>query len=348
MMETYHLYIGTYTDDCNSRGVYSVAFDASQETLRLLGASDAGTNPSFLALHGNYIYTANEVADTGRVTAFAIGEDGVSLNQLGIAEASGSFTCHIALQQSRHFLYAANYGSGNIFGQLLTGEGLFAGQTAFCQHEGDGPNKNRQEGPHAHSTGISPDGAYLIAADLGSDELRVYHIEDHGGLELIRAVPTPAGEGPRHFVFHPDKPLLYVLTELHNHVLTYCWAATDGSLDLIDSKSTLPNGYTGESIAADIHLSPDARFLYTSNRGHNSLAVFSLNEDGLPLFLKAFPSGGEFPRNFWVAPGGSHIIVANQESNNIVAFPRNAENGLLGPAVAELSIPKPVCIIHRI
>lgn len=344
---TYQLFIGTYTDNSDSRGIYSISFDTSQELFNLLGSSFAGRNPSFLAQHGNYIYTANELAETGHVTAFAIEKDGISLRQLGLAKSPGSFTCHTTIMDKGPYLYGSNYGSGNIFGFKLAKNGSFIEETAFCQHEGHGPNKNRQEGPHAHAAGISPGKEHLIAADLGCDQLRVYKIKEDGGLTPLRTVATPTGEGPRHFVFHPYKPLLYVLTELANNVLTYHWSELDGYLILIDSKSSLPKDFVGNSIAADIHLSHDLRFLYASNRGHDSIAVFSLDEDGIPCFCDHSTSGGKSPRNFWLAPSGSHLLVANQDSDNIVAFPRDPDTGILGPAVANINIPKPVCIIHR-
>lgn len=345
--KSYQLFIGTYTDYSHSRGIYSISFDTAQQSFALLGSSYAGINPSFLALYDDCIYTANEVTETGLVAAFAIEKDGVSLRPLGVAKSPGSSTCHIAIKHKGPYLYGSNYGSGNVFGIKLAKDGSFTEQVAFCQHEGHGPNKNRQEGPHAHSTGVSPDEHHLIAADLGCDELRVYKINVDGELVLVQTVATPPGEGPRHFVFHPDRFLVYVLAELGNNVLTYRWSESKSDLTLIDHKSTLPEGFEGESIAADIHLSHDARFLYVSNRGHDSITVFSLDEEGIPCFCNSSPSGGKSPRNFWIAPSGSHLLVANQDSDNIVAFPRDTDTGLLGPAVAEISIPKPVCIIHR-
>lgn len=347
-MPKYHLLVGTYTENSESRGVYSLGFDTADGSFSLLGAADAGPNPSFLATRDGLLYAANEVGDTGQMTAWRmdVGTDSFALAPLGEAKAPGSYTCHVALGRGGKLAYAASYGSGSLFGYATTENGSFGAQTAFCQHEGHGPNPDRQEGPHAHSTGFAPDEAFLIAADLGCDELRVYRVEADGGLSPAHTVKTAPGEGPRHFIFHPNGGLMYLLTELGNHVVTYRYSAADGGLAQVASASALPEGFAGENTGADIHLSPDGKFLYASNRGHDSIAVFALDAEGLPTFKGTFGCGGNTPRNFWISPDGTHLVAANQDSDNLAAFALNPATGMPDRQTGEISIPKPVCVIH--
>jgi 6-phosphogluconolactonase len=354
---TQQLWIGTYTDPGVTEGVHLVRLDTRTGALARHAAFDVGPNPSFLALgpKGQVLYAVNEVTElagqaTGGVSAFAVAGAG-ALARLGpMRQTRGGAPCYVSVTRDGGTVLVANYVGGNVAAFRTTADGVLADAAQVDQHAGTGPNAERQEGPHAHSIVPDPTGRWALSADLGADRVYVYALEQAaGGVTLRRAseaAMTP-GSGPRHLAFHPTLPLVFVANELDNTVSTLQWDAASGTLGLGGSVSTLPAGWSGKSQVADIHLAPDARTLYVSNRGHDSIAVFSGVEGGTLTLVQHASTEGHWPRNFGIDPSGRWLLVANERSNAVVVLARDESSGRLTSTGQRLAIPKPVCVRYR-
>jgi 6-phosphogluconolactonase len=255
------------------------------------------------------------------------------------------------VDRSGHAALVANYVGGNVALLPLDGSGSLGSATHTDQHQGKGPNAERQEGPHAHCIVTDPSNRYALATDLGVDTVFMYR------LDLGRGALTPlaegyahvkAGAGPRHLAFHPRLPIVYVVNELDSTITTLGFNAERPALTALDTRSTLPAGYTGTSFVADIHVAPSGRVLYTSNRGHNSIALFTIAESTGALTLEqTISTNGEWPRNFTLDPTGRWLLVGNQNSGSIVVFARDERTGKLSPTPQRLELPSPVCLRFR-
>ncbi|RYF64327.1 MAG: lactonase family protein, partial [Cytophagaceae bacterium] len=215
------------------------------------------------------------------------------------------------------------------------------------KYAGNNPANSRQDAPHAHSATVSPDGKQVYVADLGNDRVYIYNL---GGAKPVpNATPfvtVKKGSGPRHLAFHPNGRFVYVVEELISSMAVFARDPKTGSLTLLkEGIATLPTGFTGDNTSADIHIDATGSYIYQSNRGHNALAVLKIGSNGIPMLIGHVPTGGKTPRNFWLDPRGQFVIVANQETDNLVVFRRNASTGMLTAAGQELKIPAPVCII---
>ncbi len=307
-------------------------------------------NPSFVALHPTapWFYAVSETGvasqdGPGHVWAgrleSAAGD--ARLSALNRQPSGGDWPCHLAIDPGGRWLFVANYGSGNMSVLPILSDGALGQRGAHVQHQGAGQDLERQEGPHAHSTTLAPDG-FVIVADLGIDALVVYAFDPVTGRltahEPVRARP---GAGPRHMVFHPSGQRAYVANELDRTLSVYAYGA--GRFDEIQVEPTVPPG-VGEGLVADIHLSPDATRLYVSNRGHNSLAVFDVAGDGAVTPLGHAHCGGDWPRNFAVAPDGRFVLVANQHSGDVSVLPVLQGTPWLGAPVARLDMPQAACV----
>jgi 6-phosphogluconolactonase len=331
-------YIGTYTGP-ESKGIYSFRFDSESGKLTGPDLAVESSNPSFLAVHpnGRYLYAANENQD-GSISAFAI-ETG-RLRLINTVPSRGAAPCHIALDRTGRWLFAANYESGGVAAFPLRGDGGLGEASAFVQHTGSGIDPQRQSGPHAHMVVPSPDNRFLLVADLGLDEVLVYGFDAaKGTLMRAGAAKLPPGSGPRHLAFSPNGRFVFVLNELTAGVNAFWWDAKRGYLDPVGSTS----GFSPAS-GAEIAVHPDGRFLYTSNRGDSSIALFRVRGGKLTLAGNV-PSGGKTPRSFCIDPSGKFLLVANQASGNIVTFRINPGTGLLGTAGEPVSVPTPVSIV---
>jgi 6-phosphogluconolactonase len=217
----------------------------------------------------------------------------------------------------------------------------------MIQHKGSSVNKKRQESAHPHMILSSPDNKFVLVPDLGADKIYIYPFNEQTGwldtTHVAFAKATP-GAGPRHFEFHPNGKNLYVLNELLSTVTAYNWDKSKGKLTEIETKNLLPEDFKGYNKSADIHLTPDGRFLYTSNRGHNSITAFKVMNNGKLIFISRFPSGGDFPRNFFITPQGNYLLVANKHSGNIIIFKINKQNGMLSEEQRITGIFSPQCI----
>ena len=351
------LYVGSYTDAKRMEGVALVHFDTRSGALELLRTVDAGPNPSFLAIHpnGRVLYAVNEIAEragqrAGGVVAFSVGGDG-SLNRLGDQSSQGAGPCYVSVDRSGHAVLVANYDGGSVALLPVARDGRLAPATSVDQHHGHGPDAERQEAAHAHCIVSDPSNRYALAADLGLDRLMLYRLDAVGGslqrVEKGDATLAP-GAGPRHITFHPKRPLVYVVGELDSTVTTLGFDASAGRLTTIESRSSLPAGWRGKSYAADIHVAPSGNVLYVSNRGHDSIAVFSISATSGALVLEqTIATGGTWPRNFTLDPTGRWLLVANQNSSSIVVLAREPRTGLLSPTSRRLEIASPVCLRFR-
>ena len=342
------LYVGTYTDDGRSDGIYLLRMDPHSGRLRSIASFNAGANPSFLALHpnGRVLYAVNEIAK-GVVSAFAVARDSGTLTRLDAEPSEGSAPCFVSVDPSGRVALVANYDSGSVALLPIEITGALARASSVDQHSGSGPNADRQSGPHAHCIVADPTSRFALSADLGADRVFVYRLDPvHRTLRPVDEghATMRAGAGPRHLAFHPTLPFVFVANELDSTVATLRFDAEHGILSLLDARSTLPVGWTGTNYPADIHIAASGRTLYVSNRGHNSVAVFSVAATGGLSLEQTVSTGGDWPRNFTLDPTGRWLLVANQKSNSIVVFSRNEESGTLNPTEQRIAVPSPVCL----
>ena len=352
------LYVGTYTDGKRSEGIHLVRMDSRSGELRLVRSFDAGANPSFLATHpdGRVLYAVNETEEhngrpSGAVSAFAIARDSGALTRLNEQASQGGAPCYVSTDRRGRAVLVANYVGGNVALFPIQADGSLGAATQIVQHTGNGPNTDRQKGPHAHYIAVDPSNRFALVADLGIDRVRVYRLDLDAALlrhvEGADAVMRP-GAGPRHLAFHPRLPLVFVANELDSTVTTLGLDRESGALSPQGTQSTLPTGWSGTNYPADIHVAPAGRTLYVSNRGHNSVAVFSVAEPTGALTLEQIVSTeGDWPRNFSLDPTGRWLLVANQRSGSIVVFARDEQSGRLTPTPQRLAVASPVCLRFR-
>jgi 6-phosphogluconolactonase len=348
------LYVGTYTEEKRTDGIFLVRMDRRSGKLRQVGAVNAGANPSFLAIHpnGRVLYAANELEKyngkaSGAVSAFAIASDG-ALTRRNEQASEGGAPCYVSVDRSGRVVLVANYVGGNVAVLPIQNDGSLAPVAHIDQHNGKGPNAERQEAPHAHC--IVPDASnrFALAADLGLDRVFVYRLDIEKKTlhhqESGDAVMKP-GAGPRHIAFHPNAPLVFVSNELDSTVASLRFDHERGALAPLDTRSTLPSGWTGANYPADIHVAPSGRHVYVSNRGHNSMAMFSIvTSTGALNLEQTISTEGEWPRNFSLDPSGRWLLVANQRSNSVVVFARDEKSGRLTPTHERIELPSPVCL----
>jgi len=331
-------FIGTYTGP-ESKGIYSFHFDSASGKLTGPRLAVESSNPSFLAVHPNqrYFYAANE-NQNGSISAFAIDSGGLRLTNT--VPSRGAGPCHIALDRTGRWLFAANYGSGSVAVFPIREDGGLGDPSAFVQHAGSSIDHQRQEGPHAHMVVPSPDNRFLLAADLGLDEVLVYGFDAADGtLMRASAAKLPPGSGPRHLAFSPNGRFVFVLSEVTAAVNTFRWDAKRGLLDPLGSTSG-----SSPASGAEIAVHPNGKFLYASNRGDSSITVFRIDGGRLTL-VGRIPTGGKTPRSFAIDPSGAFLLAANQDSNGIVIFRIDVGTGLLKPAGEPVSVPTPVSIV---
>src|SRR5216117_2246998 len=338
------LYVGTYTEN-----IYLVRMDRRSGELLQVGAINAGANPSFLSIHpnGRVLYAVNELEPAGMVSAFAIESGTGALTRLNDQPSGGGAPCYVSVERSGRAALVANYAGGSVALLPIEPNGGL-GPAHVVQHTGTGPNAERQEAPHAHCILPDPSNRFALAADLGAYRVFVYRL-DLDGRSLSKvdggdAVMRP-GAGQRHIAFHPTLPLVFVANELDSTVATLRFDSARGALSLLDTRSTVPPGWTGTNYPADVHVASSGRTLYVSNRGHNSIAVFSVAESTDALALdEVVDTEGDWPRNFSLDPTGRWLLVANQRSDSVVVFGRDPDTGRLTPTRQRIGIPSPVCL----
>jgi 6-phosphogluconolactonase len=320
-----------------------------------IGVAAESVDPSFLAVHpnGKYLYAVNEIANFnggtgGAVSAFAIDPKTGALKFLNQVPTRGAGPCHLSLDKTGNYVLVANYDGGSIASFPVHDDGTLGTATGFVQHSGSGPDKERQEGPHAHWIGTSPDNRFALAADLGLDQVLAYGFDSSKGLFtplLSGFAKVKPGAGPRHVAFNPNGKFAYVLSEMDSSVTVFSYQAKTGAFTSLQTISTLPKDFSGPKQAAEIAVHPSGKFLYASSRGHDSIAVFAINEKkGTLTSLGQVLTGGQTPRHFAIDPTGAYLLAENQDSNNIVVFHIDAATGNLIPTGQTVEVPSPVCI----
>jgi len=351
----YIAYVGTYTAKTSSKGIYALRFDAKKGQLTSIGVAAETVDPSFLAVHpnGKYLYAVNEISTFnggagGAVSAFSINAKTGALKFLNQVPTRGAGPCHVSLDKNGAYVLVANYDGGSIASFAVHDEGSLGTASGFVQHSGSGPDKERQEGPHAHWIGTSPDNRFALAVDLGLDQVIVYGFDSSKGIftpMLSGFAKVKPGAGPRHLAFHPNGKFAYVLSEMDSSVTVFSYQAKNGAFSSLETISALPKDYAGRKEAAEIAVDPSGKFLYTSNRGHDSMAIFEINPaKGTLKSLGQVLSGGQTPRHFAIDPTGNYLLAENQESNNIVVFHIDPATGNLTPTGQTIEVPSPVCI----
>jgi 6-phosphogluconolactonase len=343
-----HAYIGTYTNG-NSRGVYLCELDPSTGELKNLGLAGEAKSPSFLALHpnGRFLYAVSEVGGEGAVIAFAIDPRTHKLRQLNSQPSAGVGPCHVTLDRAGRHAFVANYGSGTIAALPIGTDGKLMPPFSTVQHEGSSVNKDRQAGPHAHAIYPSPDQRFVLSADLGVDKIFVYRLDSSGAF-VANNPPFAAvdpGAGPRHLAFHPSGKWLYSINELASTVTVFAYDSERGALTSEQTVSTLPEGEQVDNTTAEIVVHPNGKYLYGSNRGHDSIAIFAIDQaNGRLTAIGHQPTGGHTPRNFAIDPSGGWLLAANQASGDITVHRIDAATGKLEATGQAVQIDAPVCV----
>ena len=345
----YLAYVGTYTTKTDSKGIYAYRYDAITGNFSSLGIAAESADPSFVAVHSNgrFLYAVNEAGKSSMVSAFSLEPKTGKLKLLNQLPALGEDPCYISFDKTGKYVLVANYSSGNIPVFPILPDGRLGEHTALVQHSGTlGPNKERQEAPHAHWIETSRDNRFALAADLGLDEVLVYKFNAVKGTLAPNAPPFAklhAGSGPRHIAFRPDGKFLYVISELSSSVTTFRYNARAGTLRELQTVTTLPKEFSGRNDTAEIAVHSNGRFLYASNRGHDSIAAFAIDHaKGTLTFVSRVPTGGKEPRHFAIDPSGNYLFAENQLSNNIVVFKIDLATGSLNPTGQVIEVPSPV------
>jgi 6-phosphogluconolactonase len=351
------MYIGTYTR-APSKGIYAYRFQGATGEVTPMGAAGLAAeteNPSFLAVHPNqrFLYAVNEVSryegrDAGSVSAFSIDRATGTLRLLNRVSSRGGGPCHLSLDRSGKWLFAANYGGGSVAAFPVRDDGTLGEASAFFQHAGASANAARQSGPHAHETVVSPDNRYVLAADLGLDKVLSYKLDPAtGGLAPApRFTAIAPGSGPRHLAFRPDGRFVYVLKEMLSAVVAFRYDAGGGTLAELQTLSTLPEGFSGENSGAEIAAHPSGKFLYTSNRGDDSIAIFRIDAaKGTLTSAGRVSTQGKTPRGFGIDPSGRFLVAGNQNSGILVIFRIDQETGGLTPVGKPVEVPFPVSVV---
>ena len=341
------LFTGTYTRP-NSKGIYCWRYDSSGK-LTPLGLAAESTNPSFLAIdsRGRFLYTVNE-NDRGTVSAFAIDRASGKLRALNTVSTKGSGPCHLSIDHSGKWIAAANYGSGSIAVLPIEANGSLGEASAFVQHTGSSVNRERQAGPHAHMAAFTPDNRFLLVPDLGLDRVQVYRFDSQkGGLAANDPayLKTAPGFGPRHVTFEKNARFVYVLGEMAASVGVFRFDAQQGKGEEIQAVSMLPEGYSGARSGAEIALDGGGNFLYASNRGHDSIAIFRVDRaTGMLTPIGQTPARVKTPRNFSFDPAGAFLLAAGQDSNSVALFRGDSASGRLTAVGEPIDAPAPVSI----
>src|ERR1700728_2450779 len=353
----YFVYVGTYTAEAGStsKGIYAYRFDSDTSELTPIGVAAETTNPSFLAVHPNYrfLYAVNETGNyqgqkSGAVSAFAIDRATGKLKLLNQVASKGADPAYITVDRSGKYVLVANYTGGSVAVFPVLEDGRLGEASAFIQHTGHGADPERQEGPHAHSIDLSPDNRFAIVDDLGLDETLVYKFDSAKG-SLVPDEPAFAkadpGAGPRHFALHPSGNFGYVIDEMGSTVSVFSFDAGGGVLRPLQIISTIPKNFAGQNDDAEIQVHSSGKFLYASNRGHDSIAVFAIDpRKGTLTLIEYVPTKGQSPRNFEIDPTGTLLFAANEKSDNIVMFRINPQTGRLTASDKVLDISQPVCV----
>lgn len=355
-----YVYVGTYTRFTpeprgRGEGIYLYRFDPASGSLGFVTLVAGVPNPSFLTASpdGTTLYAANETTQLdgqpgGAVSAFAIDRESGGLTFLNRQPSHGTDPCHVRVDDSGRVLMVANYTSGSVAVLPIEANGGLTPASDVRQHHGSGPDPQRQEGPHAHFITPDPTNRYVLSSDLGLDRVLIYELDAQRGTLTPHDPPgvsLPPGSGPRHLAFHPNGRYIYIINELASTISTCAWDAESGTLRVLDTITTLPEGFEGNNSCAEVRVAPSGRVLYGSNRGHDSIAVFAVDPPSGILSPRGHVSTqGKNPRNFTIDPSGTYLLAANQDSDTIVTFRIDGATGELEATGQVTSVPSPVCV----
>jgi 6-phosphogluconolactonase len=350
------VYVGTVTQG-GSRGIYLYKLDLATGQLTEGNLAAEAINPGFVALHPRrpLLYALDQMSlEDGRligaVSSFLIDEESGQLTRLNQQPSGGAGPCHVAIDGTGQTVLVANYGGGSVSSYPVEVDGRLGRAASLIQHVGSGPHPGRQRGPHAHSVTVDAASRFAFVADLGIDQVRVYRLDPETA--LLEAHEAPAvelapGAGPRHFAFHPSGQSAYTINELDNTITTFAYDPESGTLEERQTVRTLPSGFTGANTTAEILVHPSGKYIYGSNRGHDSIVAFAVANDGTLTLIGHYSSQGKHPRNFGIDPTGRVLIVANRDSDNLVPFLVDPASGKLTPTGQTYTLSMPVCVRFR-
>lgn len=348
--QNYNLVIGTYTNPGKSEGIYVYRFNVNTGEYTYKSKA-AIHNPSFLTVsrNKNFVYAVSEAGNgNGTVSAYKFNSASGELAFLNKESSGGDDPCYISIDDNNKYVFVGNYSGGNVAAISVKDDGSLNSDLQVVQHQGNSINASRQEKPHVHASVLSPDNRYLFTPDLGTDKVNIYHVNLTNTSQPLSPVAIPfnavqPGSGPRHITFHPNGQSAYLVQELNGMVTFYKYK--EGRLKAKQSITMLSDAFKGKVGAADIHVSPDGKFLYATNRGDaNELVIYSINKKGKLKFAGRQSTLGETPRNFSIDPTGNYLLVANQTTDDIIIFKRNHQTGLLTPTGKKIEVSSPVCL----
>jgi 6-phosphogluconolactonase len=349
------LYIGTYTGK-KSKGIYSARFDSDTGKLNAPELAAETKNPTFLALHpnGRVLYAVGEFDSfqgmkTGAVSAFSIDRNTVKLSLLDQEASGGQGPCHLSIDKTGKYLLVANYGSGSFAALSVHGDGKLEAPREVIRFDGSSINRERQSGPHAHFIDFDPSNRFALGCDLGLDKVFIWEVEATGTNEGKLILKYPAlikpGSGPRHLAFHPNGQFVYLINEMAATITVFAYDSGKPALNELQTISMLPEKFDGFKSGAEIQVHPSGKFVYGSNRGHDSVAVFSVDgKSGRLTFVEHQSTRGKTPRHFTLDPTGKWLLAENQDSDNIVIFGVDQQTGKLSPTGQSVEVGSPVCI----
>jgi 6-phosphogluconolactonase len=365
MTTDYMVYIGTYTDpilfgtgkilEGKGEGIYVYRMDPATAAMALIKTNSGITNPSYLAFDAgcSYLYAVNELKTyqdepTGTVSAFAVDSKTGQLTYLNKKPTGGTDPCHLIVDHTGKYVLLANFMSGSVCVLPIQADGSLGDASDFIQHQGSSIDPNRQQGPHAHAVTLDESNRYVFVPDLGLDKTLIYRFDADSGELVPNDAPSVAvkpGAGPRHVVFHPNGGYAYLINELDSTIAAYQYDREKGRLRDIQTISTLPEDFHGLSTCADVQVAPGGQYLYGSNRGHDSIVIYKIDQSTGRLGCIGHESTrGNTPRNFAIDPAGNFLLAANQDSDTIVTFRIDPQSGKLHPTGQVTEVPTPVCV----
>lgn len=343
----YNLIVGTYTNSGKSEGIYVYNFNIETSDFELKNIAKGIENPSYLAVSADnkFVYAVNETSNTSAVSAFSFQPATAELKLLNKLGTQGNNPCYVIADEKN--VISANYSGGNISVFGIEKDGSLAAIKQIVQHHGNSVNKSRQSSPHVHMVQFTPDKKYLVVNDLGTDKVYLYKYNADGGATVLTAhdsVSITPGAGPRHITFSKDGSYAYVMHEMDGGITAFSY--TEGTLKKIQEVKVTGQGFSGENGGADIHISPDGKFLYATNRGtENNITVFGIEKGGLLTKKSQVPTLGKGPRNFTIDPSGRYLLVGHQYTNDVVIFERNKKSGALKDTGKRIMVGAPVCLV---
>jgi 6-phosphogluconolactonase len=365
MLNELLVFVGTYTDpilfgtgkvlEGKGEGIYVYKMNSASGAMELINKKTGVTNPSYLSFEParRWLYAVNELKvfegdPTGTISAFAVDTQTGGLKFLNRKPTRGTDPCHLTVDKTGSFVLLSNFMSGSVSVLPILDDGRLGDPSAFIQHHGSSVDPNRQQGPHAHAVTLDESNRYAFVPDLGIDRVMVYNFDASRGRlgpDPIIQVPVKPGAGPRHMVFHPNGVWAFLINELNSTIVAFLYKPDSGELTEIQTASTLPPDFNGESTCADIHISPSGMFVYGSNRGHDSIVIYKIDpHSGKLNYIAHESTRGHTPRNFAIDPSGTFLLVANQDSDTIVTFRIDPLTGDLQSTGQVTRVPTPVCI----